>query len=168
MTSKRVGCSPFLPTTESDSYIERERESESDIQRERERERENKLPREKDSETASFREIERERQREIEHQRATVTTFTDKESDRERESEREREGGQRQRKAEKHIVTETESFTTVFCCDCSTVYPGLLLAITARAQATSSLEKTFSWPFLRVISCLCGNHFTCNLRVTAI
>ena len=51
-------------------------------------------------------------------------------------------------------MTETESFTTVFCCDCSTVYPGLLLAITARAQATSSLEKNFSRPFLRVISCL--------------
>ena len=33
MASKSVGCSPFLPTTESDSSIERERESESDIQR---------------------------------------------------------------------------------------------------------------------------------------
>ena len=35
MASKRVCCSPFLPTTESDSYRERERESEIDRQRER-------------------------------------------------------------------------------------------------------------------------------------
>ena len=48
----------------------------------------------------------------------------------------ERETG---REAERDTVMETKSFTTVFCRDCSTVYPGLLLAITPRAQATSSL-----------------------------
>ena len=50
MASKRVWCSLFIPTTESDSYSERE--SQKLTYKERERERENKLPRE--------REIERE------------------------------------------------------------------------------------------------------------
>ena len=44
MASKRVGCSPFLPTTESDSY--RESESQKATDKERERKRENKLQRE--------------------------------------------------------------------------------------------------------------------------
>ena len=35
MASKRVWCSSFIPTTESDSYIERERESQSYKERER-------------------------------------------------------------------------------------------------------------------------------------
>ena len=48
----------------------------------------------------------------------------------------------RQRNRESHTETETERFTTIFCCDCTAVYPGLLLAIPARAQATSSSEKT--------------------------
>ena len=38
MASKRVGCSPFLPTTESDSYIERDSQKETDIERDNERE----------------------------------------------------------------------------------------------------------------------------------
>ena len=80
----------------------------------------------------------------------------------------EKRDGDRQRNSERHIVTETESFTTVFCSYCSTVYPGLLLAITARAQASSSLEKKFSLPFLKIISGLFGNQFACNLRVTDI
>ena len=78
------------------------------------------------------------------------------------------ENRDRGRETERHIVTETESFNTVFCRDCSTVYTCLLLAITARAQATSSLLKKLSLPFLIVISGLFGNQFTCNLRVTAI
>ena len=44
----------------------------------------------------------------------------------------------RQRNRERHTVTEKESLTKNFCCDCTAVYPGLLLTITARAQATSS------------------------------
>ena len=48
-----------------------------------------------------------------------------------------------QRNREKHTETETERFTTVFCCDCTAVYPGLLLAIPAIVQATSSLDKKF-------------------------
>ena len=55
-----------------------------------------------------------------------------------------------------------ESFTTVFRCDCNAVYPGLLLAIPATAQATSNLEKKLLtafpnshywiwWKYLRVI-----------------
>ena len=49
----------------------------------------------------------------------------------------------RQRNRERHTETETERFTTVFCCDCTAVYPGFLLAIPAIAQATSSLDKKF-------------------------
>ena len=49
----------------------------------------------------------------------------------------------RQRNIEKLTETETERFTTVFCCDCTAVYPGLLLAIPAIAKATSSLDKNF-------------------------
>ena len=45
------------------------------------------------------------------------------------------------RETERHIVTEMKALPPFFCRDCSTVYPGLLLAITARAQATSNLEK---------------------------
>ena len=71
---------------------------------------------------------------------------------RERERDREKVGGsvsgartvtETGRETERDTVMEMESFTTVFCRDCSTVYPGLLQAITARVQATSSLEKTF-------------------------
>ena len=65
---------------------------------------------------------------------------------------------------------ETESFTTVFCCEFSAVYPGLLSAI-RRAQATSGLDKKNSHsalPCLIVISGLGGSQFTCNLRVAAI
>ena len=60
--------------------------------------------------------------------------------------EREREGGVpkqcenrdrvRQSNRQRHTETETEIFTTVFCCDCTAVYPGLILAIPAIAQAT--------------------------------
>ena len=94
-----------------------------------------------------------ERQSEREYQRATVTTVTDKESDREgkSDSESEREGGVpkksenrdkvKQRNRERHTETETERFTTVFFCDCTAKYPGLLLAIPCIAQATSSLDK---------------------------
>ena len=60
------------------------------------------------------------------------------------------------------VFVLAESFTTVFCCDCNAVYPGLLLAIPARAQATSNLEKKLLtalpnshywiwWKYLRVI-----------------
>ena len=38
MASKRVGCSPFLPTTESNSYIERDSQTTTDKERENERE----------------------------------------------------------------------------------------------------------------------------------
>ena len=48
-----------------------------------------------------------------------------------------------QRNRERNTETETERFTTVFCCDCTAVYPGLRLAIPAIAQATSSLDKNF-------------------------
>ena len=65
-------------------------------------------------------------------------------------------------------MTKMESLKPFFCCDCNTVYPSLLLAITARAQAPSSLGKKFSLPFLIVISGLCGNQLTCNLRVTGL
>ena len=98
-----------------------------------------------------------------------TTTVTDNESDRESKSDRDREretggggGGRvskrsmirdrnRKRNRERYTETEMESFTTVFCCDCNAVYPGLLLAIPARAQATSSLKKKFSLPCLIVI-----------------
>ena len=70
-----------------------------------------------------------------------------------KEREREREGGVpnqsknrdrvRQRNRERHTETETERLTTVFCCDCTAVYPGLLLSIPAIAQATSSLDINF-------------------------
>ena len=53
MAPKRVGCFPFLPTTEIDSYRER---SESDRQRERV------------SERTSFREIELEREQVLERE----------------------------------------------------------------------------------------------------
>ena len=53
MALKRVGCSPFLLNTESDSYIERDSHKAKD--KEREGERENNLQRE--------RERERERER---------------------------------------------------------------------------------------------------------
>ena len=46
MASKRVGCSPFLPTTESDSSIERDSQKATD--KERENERENMLQRDRD------------------------------------------------------------------------------------------------------------------------
>ena len=59
MALKRVWCSPFLLTTESDSYSERERESESDILRERDRERE------RESESDILRERERERENKL-------------------------------------------------------------------------------------------------------
>ena len=42
----------------------------------------------------------------------------------------------RHRKRERHTETEKESFTTVFCCDCTAVYPDLLLAILAIAQTS--------------------------------
>ena len=45
MVSKRVGYSPFLPTTESDSYIERDSHKATD--KERENERENMLQRDR-------------------------------------------------------------------------------------------------------------------------
>ena len=69
MSSKRVGCSPFLPTTESDSYRERESVRESKLQsvRERERpratdtERESKLQRESARQKASESDRHRER-----------------------------------------------------------------------------------------------------------
>ena len=83
MASKRVGCSPFLPNTESDNYIERDSQKAKD--KERESERENKLQRERDRESVKERKRQRniERQSKIEYQRATVTTGTVKESDRE-------------------------------------------------------------------------------------
>ena len=66
---------------------------------------------------------------------------------------------------------ETESFTTVFFCECSAVYPGLLPAI-RRIQAISGLEKrpltALPNTCLIVISGLGGSQFTCNLRVSAI
>ena len=46
MASKHVGCSPFLPTTENDSYIERDSQKATD--KERENERENMLQRERE------------------------------------------------------------------------------------------------------------------------
>ena len=45
MALKRVGCSPFLPTTESDSYIARDSHKATD--KERENEREKKLQRDR-------------------------------------------------------------------------------------------------------------------------
>ena len=45
MASKRVGCSPVLPTTESDCYIERDSQKATD--KERENERENMLQRDR-------------------------------------------------------------------------------------------------------------------------
>ena len=48
-----------------------------------------------------------------------------------------------QRNRERHTETDTERFTTVFCCDCTAVYLDLLLAIPAIAQATLSLDKNF-------------------------
>ena len=60
----------------------------------------------------------------------------------------------RQRNRERHTETEMERFTTVFCCYCNTVYPGWLLAIPARAQATSSLEKTCTFVRASVHVCV--------------
>ena len=74
----------------------------------------------------------------------------------------------RQRNRERHTETETESFTTVFCCDCNSVNPGLLLAISARAQATSRLEIKTSHSLPCIISGLSGNQFMCNLYVAVI
>ena len=62
----------------------------------------------------------------------------------------------RQRNRESHTETETERFTTVFYCDCTAVYPGFLLAIPARAQATSSLEKTCAFVRESVRVCVCA------------
>ena len=45
MASKHVGCSPFLPTTESDSDIERDSQKATD--KERENEQENMLQRDR-------------------------------------------------------------------------------------------------------------------------
>ena len=45
IASKRVGCSPFLPTMESDSYIERVSQKATD--KERVNERENMLQRDR-------------------------------------------------------------------------------------------------------------------------
>ena len=75
MASKRVGFSPFLPTTESDSYIERE------IVRMRQTKSERK------SERTCFREIDLER-------------YQVSERERERESVRERERQKRGRTGE--------------------------------------------------------------------
>ena len=47
----------------------------------------------------------------------------------------------RQRNTERHTEKETERFTTVFCSDCTAVYPGFLLSIPAIIQATSILDK---------------------------
>ena len=55
----------------------------------------------------------------------------------------------RKRNRERYTEKETKSITTVFFCDCTAVYPSLLLTIQARA---SSLEKTFSLPCLIVTS----------------
>ena len=55
-----------------------------------------------------------------------------------RSMERDRD---RKRNRERYTEKETKSITTVFFCDCTTVYPALLLTIQARAQATSSLRK---------------------------
>ena len=46
MESKYVGCSPFLPTTESDSYIERDSQKATD--KERENEQENMLQKDRE------------------------------------------------------------------------------------------------------------------------
>ena len=67
MASKRVGCSPFLPNTESDSYIE----SQKAKNKERESERENKLQRERERERA--RERASEIYRETEQNRVSKT-----------------------------------------------------------------------------------------------
>ena len=58
----------------------------------------------------------------------------------------------RKRNRERYTEKESKRITTVFCCDCTAVYPALLLTIQVRAQATSSLEKTFSLPCLIVTS----------------
>ena len=65
----------------------------------------------------------------------------------------------RKRNRERNTEMETESFINVFCCDCTSLYLAFLLVIPARAQATSSLEKTFSLPCLIVISGFGGNKF---------
>ena len=44
------------------------------------------------------------------------------------------------RDKQRHTETETEIFNTVFCFYCTAVYPGLILAIKAIPQATSSLD----------------------------
>ena len=49
----------------------------------------------------------------------------------------------KQRNRERLTETDREIFTTVFCCDYTTLYPGLLLALPAIAQNTSSLDKNF-------------------------
>ena len=60
MASKRVGCSLFLPTTENDSYIEKDSQKATDKERENEREnifrvRDIKFQRERESERESVR-----------------------------------------------------------------------------------------------------------------
>ena len=59
MVSKRVGCSPFLPTMESDSYIERDSQKATD-------------KREIMSERTCFRDIEIERDQVSERERESV------------------------------------------------------------------------------------------------
>ena len=59
MASKRVGCSPFLPTMERDSYIERDSQKATD-------------KREIMSERTFFREIEIERDQVSERERERV------------------------------------------------------------------------------------------------
>ena len=86
MALKRIGCSPFLPNTESVSYIGRDSQKAKDKERERVSERTSFRERERESE----RQREIERQSKIECQRATVTTVTEKECNREGQSDRER------------------------------------------------------------------------------
>ena len=74
----------------------------------------------------------------------------------------------RKRNRERYTEKETKSITTVFFCDCTAVNPALLLTIQARAQATLSLEKTFSLPYLIVTSGFDSNTFMCNLSFAAI
>ena len=69
MASKRVGCSPFLPTNESHSFIERDTQKETDKERERM------------SERTCFKKIELKR-----------VQVSERERERERERESEREG----------------------------------------------------------------------------
>ena len=119
MASKRVGCSPFLPTMESDSYKEKS-VRQRDIARAREQ--------------ASERDCLREKQREGGVSRARTETK------RGRETERDTQRWRR------------KALLPFFCCDCTALHPGLLLAIPARAQASSSLKKFLTplghyWPW---------------------